>query len=854
MFSRNVIIRKYTLALVIFCIINNAKAQNQLADSSLVTIAAGPQYLTSRFQQRLWGKHYRTDWSTPVKIKLFYLDTAAGGLIPYQAGGGRQSKTVRLHDTQQREYVLRSIDKTFGGALPDIYQNTFVENVINDQVSIAEPYAALTIPQMAEAAGIYHTWPQIVFVPQQKALDSFNAEFGNRLYLFEQRPDENWEDAPNFGSSKNIISTEKVLEKISEDGSHRVDQLLFVRSRLFDIFIGDWGRHEDQWRWATTKQGDKTIYKPIPRDRDQAYTKFDGVLLKVAKAAAGAAYLQSFDYTIKDVRGLNYPARNLDRRMANETTLQQWNTIAKELQLALTDDVITASVRQMPPEVYANTGTEIITKLKSRRNDLVKYATDYYLFLAHEVDITGTKDVDYFLINNLPDGKVSIDLFRQNSLNKKESEPFYSRTFLSSETKEIRVYGLAGKDSYEVKGEKNDIVIRLIGGDAEDEYRFDPSSGVHVYDSKNQLIKNTPGTHLHLSGDSSIHVYHYEAFRYSKKGLSPTVFYNDDDRLFIGLAYKITTQPWRKQPYGQKHIFYSNYSVTQKAFNFGYTGIYNQVIGNWRAILLANYDLVKWRNFFGLGNETVKTTNNADYYRMRSTEALLSLSFEHVIGKQSSISIAPFYQYIKILRDDNRYLAKEFLNGSGQSNFTSKNFVGARAALNLQRLNNLLFPTKGITFSTSVIAAKNVAEAKHFINYAGDVQFYLPFFKHFILSVKNGAATVIGEPEFYQLNNIGGSLLRGYRSQRFWGETVFYNNNELHYLFNVRSFLFNGKMGILGLADQGRVWKKGEVSGTWHYGYGGGIIAVPFNKLYVSLQYGISKEHSQFYLDFRTSL
>ena len=66
------------------------------------------------------------------------------------------------------------------------------------------------------------------------------------------------------------------------------------------MFIGDWGRQEDQWRWATFEEGDNKIYKPIPRDRDQAYTRLDGVLLSLGIAAAGAGHLETFNYNIKD--------------------------------------------------------------------------------------------------------------------------------------------------------------------------------------------------------------------------------------------------------------------------------------------------------------------------------------------------------------------------------------------------------------------------------------------------------------------------------------------------------------------------------------------------------------------------
>src|SRR5215210_3571482 len=121
--STNYRIIRYSLFLSCLITVTASQAQTTFPDSPFVTVTAGSQYGTSSMHQRLWGNHYRKDWNTPVKVKTFYLDTAAGGLTPYQAGGGRQSKTLRLHNPQGREYVLRSIDKTFGRALPDIYQN-----------------------------------------------------------------------------------------------------------------------------------------------------------------------------------------------------------------------------------------------------------------------------------------------------------------------------------------------------------------------------------------------------------------------------------------------------------------------------------------------------------------------------------------------------------------------------------------------------------------------------------------------------------------------------------------------------------------------------------------------------------
>ena len=52
----------------------------------------------------------------------------------------------------------------------------------------------------------------------------------------------------------------------------------------------------------------------------------------------------------------------------------------------------------------------------------------------------------------------------------------------------------------------------------------------------------------------------------------------------------------------------------------------------------------------------------------------------------------------------------------------------------------------------------------------------------------------------------------------------------------------------MAFADQGRVWLKGEHSNTWHYGYGGGLILAPFNKIYIAAMVGTSPENKRIIL------
>ena len=822
-------------------------------------IAAGPQYGRSSFHQTLWGKHYRTEWTTPVSVKEFLLDTAAGGLTPYQEGGGRQTTSLRLHDRNNKEYVIRSIDKSFGKALPPIYQHTFIETIINDQVSLGHPYAAVTIPLMADAAGVYHTNPRLVFIPEQSALDSFNKEYGNRLYLFEQRPDENWEEAAHFGNSKNIVGTEKMLEKVFDDNDNRIDQVFYIRARLFDMLIGDASRHEDQWRWASFKQDGKTLYKAIPRDRDQAYAKFEGLLLGILLSMADLSHLQTFGYTIPDVRVNNYPARNLDRQMANEPTLDQWLLQAKQVQQALTDDVIERSVRQMPAEVFPISGEEMISKLRSRRDHLQDYAKDYYLFLAKEVEVVGTKGKEFFFVQRLDSGKTFIRVSEINKKGEIEQRPFYARSFLPGETKEVRLYGLEGNDIYRLEGESAaGITIRIIGGKDKDSM-IDLSSVKRgkkrtiIYDDHDNNIIPSAETKLRLSEDMAIHTYQYDGYKYNDQGIKPVLSYNFEDRIYTGLAYKILRHRWRRDPYRSKQQMQVNYSIMQKAFSFVYQGDLRQIVGKWNLDIDGNYDLMRWTNYYGLGNETKADVKTRNYYQMQSRTITASLSVNHPLGKYASLHFGPVYNMVKLLENKDRFLHQSIHFSS--TLYEARHFAGIQAGFVISHLNNNnIVPSKGIFFSLRTQYLKNINEEKHVNRYQADLGVYLSLSKHFILFVNPAAATVTGQPEFYQFVSIGSNSLRGYRRDRFWGKSFFYTANELQYVFKVRSHLFNGKAGLVGFYDIGRVWKDNEISRTWHSGYGGGFLIAPFNRIMVSVLYGLSTEGGHIHVRLARSL
>lgn len=847
----------YSYFLIVFLLfyshpVYSQKENYQDSETGYKAVKAGKHYQRSKFYKWLMGENYRKEWTTPVRVPVMMLDTAKGGLTAYKAGGGHQTKSLHVKTAAGKEYALRSVDKTLGKVLPEILHNTFLEAIVNDEVSMSHPYGAASIPAMAQKAGIYHTLPAYVYLPKQPLLDTFNTKFGNTLYLLEQRLSGSWKESDNLGNFEKFIDTQELLDTMHQDNHMEVDQLQFVRCRLFDMFIGDWDRHEDQWQWGLKETGNKKIYQPIPQDRDQAYFKYNGKLLKLLIAASGLKYFQAFDYTLPDVKTFNYEERNLDRFFTNQTTLNDWQAIAKELQQSLTDEVIQTSLKQLPPEIFAIDGKEIIAKLKSRRSHLLEYATTYYRFIAKEVEIVGSKEAEAFEVLRLNEDKTAIKVYR--IINKqKQVEPFFSRIFTTGETKEVRLFGLAGNDTYTIDGNvSKGIKIRIIAGKEKDSITDRSvvkigSVKTEVYDDGGNTLLTTKETRLHLTSDTGIHTYNYFGYLYDKKGVGPVVSYDYDDRLFAGLHAKFLHHKWRKKPFAYQQEVGVNYSISQHALSFIYQGLFPKAIGKWDVILKGNYDAIRWTKFFGLGNETPLRTNYNDFYRMRSKEWLASAGLNRTF-QHNNITINSFFQSVRVINDEGRFVSK--IHQPNFSDLSTNNFAGAKISYIYDHVNDSIVPTSGFTFSGNINYTHNLSQSgKNFSRYYSSIQWYVPLIPKISLSMKTTGITVAGNPLFYQYVSIGGpETLRGYRLDRFWGKTGFYNANEIRYITTVKSYSYNGKVGLLALFDQGRVWLPNENSNEWHTAYGGGVLIAPFNKFLFVATYAVSKEMKLFQL------
>ena len=100
----------------------------------------------------------------------------------------------------------------------------------------------------------------------------------------------------------------------------------------------------------------------------------------------------------------------------------------------------------------------------------------------------------------------------------------------------------------------------------------------------------------------------------------------------------------------------------------------------------ANYDAVRWANFFGLGNETSLTDYSKDYFRLRTIEWLANVGVSRQLGK-STFAISGFFQSVKIIADTGKYLTKVFLPLENDA-FEPNDYAGALLNYTYLELND----------------------------------------------------------------------------------------------------------------------------------------------------------------------
>jgi hypothetical protein len=820
-------------------------------DTILQSVTTTEVKPVNKAHEFFFGSHHRNVYLEKYPFPIFDAATFQGGVTPLKQGGGNQTNSLRVKAANGKDFVLRGMTKDASRFLPFPFNKMVAAKyLVEDHFLSTHPFAPLVVPSLADAIQVYHTNPQIYYVPAQPALGSYNSIFGGTLCLVEERPGgKNWKDAPFFGSPDNIISTPDLVENILKNNNHKVDEPWALRSRLFDFIIGDWDRHDDQWTWARFDgENDLKTYRPIPRDRDQAFSRYDGFIAGVANQTLPfLRQLQTYGPEIKNEKWTTWSARLFDRTFLNELDWPQWEAQVKIVQQQLTDEIIEKAFLQWPDKAREFSAPSIINSIKARRDNLLNIARIHYDFVSESVNVIGTDERERFEVTRMDDKHTHVVVHELSKKGEKK-QVVYERTFTNQITKTINLYGNGDDDEFIVTGYVGKgLRVRLIGGIGNDVFTDESfvENGLRktiVYDDL-QKNKVTPGRE---TKDKRTNIYSYNI--YDRRGYdseydivlpTPILGFNPDDGALVGGQLNFINHSFKKEPYASSQIVSASYAFETNAFKVSYRADLLNVFRKSDFYLDTRYHGPTYAfNFANLGNTTVRDVDDANFYRVRQESFRIYTAFKKRFANNSGwITLGPAFETNKIENTPGR-----FINTYGSTEdpkiFNRRYFYGAELGLNYNNVDNYFTPHRGIRFQSSLSRISSL-HAKTFTSWRAHLSFYkhLDTKENFVLASQIGGGGNIGSGyEFFQLPTIGGSLgLRGYRTERFYGQKVFWHSTDLRArLVSNYNPVLPITIGVFGSFDYGRAWLKGESSDKWHNSFGGGLWFAPVDALLFS--------------------
>lgn len=824
------------------------------------TLVASPgeKYPAGPVHRFFFGSLNRDLWEIEFPVPVLDLDSVGGGLTLTELSGGKQTLGSRFDGADGLIYQFRSIVKDASRAIPGPLQSTPVDDIFQDQMAAQFPLSAMVVAELLEAADVLVAKPSPVIMPDDPRLGEHREILAGRMGWIEVRPNEREGDRPGFANSSKITDTEALYEELRENPASYVDLRGFLTARLVDFLVGDWDRHQGQWRWASYDDGPRTRWEPIPRDRDWAFNQIDGVLTALTRVYF-PKYV-GFSNEPPDVSRLAFSAQLMDRRLLTGLDRSDFVEVAEVLVSKLTDDVIRAAVQVLPPEYESVAGPGLVEALITRRDAIPQSAADYYDLLASWVDLYGTEGPDVARFENLGDGRVRILI---ESGSKADGGPFVivDRTFVADETKEVRIYLTDGDDRAEFTGQNGwPLHLRVVGGDGDDTFQDSTDGrGLFVYDDDGD-------NSFDLGDGAFLEERNYDdtdkmeerprpvvAWDWRDWGSAwiprPEVRYQSDVGLFVGAGLARYGWGFRKQPYESRVSaavltgvgFGKSIGDFEVVVPLNETGLRGSVNAEWHTQTPAR--------FFGFGNDTELGASEEFNETIRSG-VVVDLRAEQAIDSTLSIYAGPTFAARGAVEAEGTIFQTMPVYGS--LNFQQ---LGIRAGANLDTRDHRHAPKSGFLARAQVRAfpaALDVTDAYAGVSLEGRTYLSAEIPGDPTLHLRVNAHETFGRTPYGELATLGGSSsLPGFEKERFAGDRALSTAALLRVrLFDVRLLTELG-VGVTGLFSTGRVWVDGDSPGPWHTAYGGGLwLDVVRLERAVGITLADGGDGLQYYLDF----
>lgn len=795
------------------------------------TVVAG-SYKAGALHRFFLGRDYRAAWGTPISVEVLDLAKEAGGLTPVVRVGGQQTKGLALTGADGRSYTFRGLEKDASHLLDAIdteLRQSVIAKLLNSLMAAQHPGSELIARGILDAVGIPCPPWRLVVLPDDPALGKFQQDFAGAIGVFAEYPQPAKGPVPGFLGATAVIDHAELYKRLEAGEGDAADTQALLKARLVDIFMGDWDRHRKQWRWA--KLPGSPLWEPIPEDRDQAFSRYEGFVLD--RGRARDPRFQNFGPKYDKIGGLTFNGSEQDRRLLVGFSLEEFVRTAKDLQAQLTDAAIEKAVRQMPPEWFTIDGPWLITTLKARRDGLADIAAKYHRHLATGVDVYMTNQSERVEAKRLGNGKMEVTTFILGK-DGAPGPPTFHRVFDGQETKEVRIYGLDGNDTVVVTGGGKDPRVRLIGGRGNDTLDATGVDNAKLSDSEgqNRAVEASNDDRPYNPPPPPKNAPWIPPRDWTKETWGmPWVSYGGDLGLFLGYGIQTENFGFRKSPFANSHRVRAGYSFGQQNGRADYLGEFHRENRDSYFSLYAYASGVEVLRFYGLGNETTSTAGDEDFYKVEANQFLLHPAFRLPLGKKGLLSFGPAAKYTQ-----NDQAKDQFINQAKPYGVGDFGELALYSILSWDNRDNTIFSRKGAFAAVRGTYFPQLWDVESdFGEIDGNVNAYFSAGRTLTLALRGGGKKLFGNYPYLEAASIGegglgaGALgepkdtVRGYRARRYLGDSSLWGNSDLRLRVSHITLILPGSWGINGFADVGRVWLEGESSDTWHTGVGGGI-------------------------------
>ena len=245
-------------------------------------LPASLKFHAGNFKSFFMGKGYRAAWAQNIYVPKTNVFTLNDGMVPYGLGGAGQTESIKFKAGNYRKYAFRLLEKKPEKALNEWAKHSLYNDITTDLTSTMHPYGPLVADALLNKTDILHVSPTMMVHDSDKGDTSLYKYFEHKIAYLEEKPKSKSKKNPGFQGADEIFKTYEMLNSLRKNSQNKLDKKAYSIARVMDMWLGDWDRHEDNWIWARFDTSDIHTLKPIPKDRDHVFSKWSGLLPKIA--------------------------------------------------------------------------------------------------------------------------------------------------------------------------------------------------------------------------------------------------------------------------------------------------------------------------------------------------------------------------------------------------------------------------------------------------------------------------------------------------------------------------------------------------------------------------------------------